>query len=149
MSRDGLPPDLVRDGIRRGNSVEMRVHGASMIPLIPPGSVVTIGPADRGHLRPGGIAAVAINGHTVCHRIREVREDGTGLLVLTEGLSTRVPDPPSREAHVVGVVTSVRWGRFRVSTGGPEYAILSRIARAVGPLWALARGAWGRMGGRR
>ena len=106
--RSVLACELVADVARSFGEVCLRVTGASMIPAVWPGDVVTVRRCDVAELQPGQIVLSRRGGRLVAHRITFIRGD----LVTTRGDSLQHDDPPIDESAVVGRVMSlVRNGR--------------------------------------
>lgn len=106
QQRSELGCELVADVARNFGEVRLKVTGASMIPSLWPGDVITIRP-DAASPRPGQIVLYRREGKVVAHRIRHIRGDR----LITRGDSMRHDDPPIRQADIVGqVVCLVRNG---------------------------------------
>src|SRR5213075_2693193 len=74
MYRAQLAIDLLRCGYK----VRFRVTGTSMLPAIPPGSLVQIEPTAVETLRRGEVVLSSGWGRLVAHRIEEVLGGGQG-----------------------------------------------------------------------
>jgi len=105
--RSVLACELVADLVRNFGEARIKVTGASMIPAIWPGDVITVCRCEITELQPGQIVLYRRKGKLVAHRIRCVRGD-----LLTRGDSLRYDDPPIRKSDIVGqVVCLIRNGR--------------------------------------
>src|SRR5215475_14796812 len=102
MGQSELGCELVADVARRFGEVRLKVTGASMIPSIWPGDVITIRHIDAS-LQPGQIVLYSREGRLVAHRITRVQGD----LLSTRGDSLPCDDPPIHALDVVGQVISV------------------------------------------
>lgn len=100
--------ELVADVARRFGEVRLRLTGASMMPAVRPGDVITAQRCRTAELKPGEIVLYRRGTGLVAHRV--VRIDG-GRLV-TQGDSLPHEDTPVKEADVMGrVVLVTRSGR--------------------------------------
>jgi len=87
-------------------AIECEVAGGSMLPTIPPGSILRIRPNRGAVPSRGDVIAVAIRDRIIAHRV--VRADaGTGHL-LTRGDADLLPDPPVPREWVLGRAVEVR-----------------------------------------
>jgi signal peptidase I len=106
--------DLVADVARNQGQVQLKVAGASMVPALWPGDLVTVRRSDLSELRPGSIVVFRQNERLVVHRfVRWV--DSThwadGCLV-TRGDARPRYDQPVKAGEVLGRVESaLRNGR--------------------------------------
>src|SRR5271157_314954 len=106
--RSVLACELVADLVHNFGEAHLKVTGASMIPAIWPGDVITVRRREMAELQPGQIVLYRREGVLVAHRIRCVRGD----LLTTRGDSLECDDPPITESDIVGqVVYLVRNGR--------------------------------------
>ncbi|HMH12541.1 MAG TPA: S26 family signal peptidase [Edaphobacter sp.] len=103
-----LGRELVVDVARSFGEVRLKVSGASMIPAVWPGDVITVRRRDFAELQPGQIVLYRQEEKLVAHRIACVRGDR----LTTRGDSLCYDDPPIRESDIVGqVVCLLRNGR--------------------------------------
>jgi signal peptidase I len=103
-----LGRELVADVARNFGEVRLRVTGASMIPAIWPGEVVTVRRRDKAELQPGQIVLSRRGGRLLAHRITRICDD----LVTTRGDSLCEDDAPVSASDIVGQVSSlIRNGR--------------------------------------
>lgn len=104
-----LGHELVAEVASKFGEVSLKVTGASMIPAIWPGDVITIRRCETAELRPGQIVLLRRGGQLVAHRIVWIRDDS----VITRGDSLLLDDPPVNAFNIVGEVVSIdRYGRF-------------------------------------
>lgn len=101
--------ELVTDVARSFGEVCLRVTGASMIPSIWPGDLITVR-YNTAELQPGQIVLYSRQGELVAHRIICVQGD----LLSTRGDSLPSDDPPIHVPDVVGQVISVARNGHRV-----------------------------------
>jgi signal peptidase I len=131
--------DLIADVARSQGKVHLKVAGASMVPALWPGDVVTVRRCEPGELRAGSIIVFRQNQRLVVHRLMHWREG----CVVTRGDSHPCLDRPTPGGDVIGRVESIeRDGRevssrisFRQSVVG---FILRRSRRAI---WHYMRAA--------
>ena len=109
QQRSELGCELVADVARSFGEVRLKVTGASMIPSIWPGDVITVR-HDAASLRPGQIVLYSREGRLVAHRITRVQGD----LLSTRGDSVPSDDPPIHASDIVGQVISVARNGHRV-----------------------------------
>jgi signal peptidase I len=102
-----------------------RMHGQSMWPVAPSGSVLAIYPCPSSSLKQGDLVTYRKGSRVVTHRVLAVGEDDS---VFTWGDSLPAADPRVAACDVLG--------RALVSTRGP---LLPRAATiAVGARWLVA-----------
>ena len=106
--RSALGCELVAEVTRSFGEVRLRVTGASMIPAIWPGDIITVRRRDIGELEPGQIVLSSREGKLVAHRVTRIHSN----LLTTQGDSILYEDPPVSESDIVGqVVRLLRNGR--------------------------------------
>jgi signal peptidase len=101
--RSVLACELVTDVVRNFGEARLKVTGASMIPAIWPGDVITIRRRGVAELQSGQIVLSRRGGMLVAHRITCIR----GHHVITRGDSLQHDDPPVRPSDIVGEVVSI------------------------------------------
>jgi signal peptidase I len=117
---------LVESMLRSGGCVRLRVFGASMLPALWPGDVLTVESRPPGKFIPGEIALVLSDGNFRAHRI--IAQAGTQWV--TRGDAVPQNDPPAEIGDLLGrVVSAERNGRHFVP---PR---LSRTYRIVGQVF--------------
>jgi signal peptidase len=109
QQRSELGCELVADVARSFGEVRLKVTGASMIPSIWPGDVITVH-HNAASLQPGQIVLYSREGKLVAHRITRVRGD----VLSTRGDSLPSSDPPIHAPDIVGHVISVVRNRHSV-----------------------------------
>lgn len=95
--------ELVAEVARRSGEVRLKVTGASMLPSVWPGDVVTVRSCDLGGVQPGQIVLYRREGKLTAHRIICVSRDH----LITRGDSIPTVDPPVRAFEIVGQVVSI------------------------------------------
>jgi signal peptidase I len=101
---DAAKHDLAAEVIRQFGEVRMRVNGASMLPSVWPGDVVTVRRRDTSELLPGRIVLCYRDGGFIAHRLVGQR----GEELITRGDSHGFEDSPFRPDEVLGEVVSIQ-----------------------------------------
>jgi signal peptidase I len=106
--------DLVSGVARIHGKVHLKVAGASMVPALWPGDLVTVRSCDSSELQPGTIVVFRQNERLVVHRLVrwvDSTHGGDGCLVARGDARPRC-DQPVKASEVIGCVESaVRNGR--------------------------------------
>jgi signal peptidase I len=122
--------DLVADVARLSGKVQLKVAGASMVPALWPGDLVTVKSCDPSELGPYSIIVFRQNQRLIVHRLMHREGDR----IVTRGDARPCLDAPVAFAEVVGCVESVtRDGR----SIDPR---LSLWQKAIA--WVLRRSEW-------
>lgn len=104
LPRDAMV-SLTRDVVGAGEALRVRAPGGSMLPTIPRGALVRIGPVPSGGVTAGDVVlTLTADGEPVLHRAIAVRPDS----ILTRGDASINTDPPVPFNRVIGVATHVR-----------------------------------------
>ena len=104
--------------------VRLKVTGASMLPAIWPGDVITVRRCEVSELRPGQIALYHREGKLTAHRIKRISRDH----LVTRGDSVLSFDAPVSPLGIVGqVVTILRNGRYF----DPDQSFWHRVVSSV------------------
>lgn len=107
---DATKRDLAAEVIRRFGEMRLRVNGASMLPSVWSGDVLTIRRRSPAELLPGRIVLCYRNGAFVAHRLVGKRGDD----LITRGDSHAFADAPFSSDDVLGEVVSIRRGNRSV-----------------------------------
>lgn len=83
------------------------LSGPSMRSTLWAGDVVIVKTVDPATVQIGDIIKFEHNGRHVVHRVREIEEDGSRLIFITQGDNVNAPDPPVMQEQVVGRVVLV------------------------------------------
>jgi len=94
---------LVLDAARMAGAVQLRVTGASMMPCLWPGDMLTVRSCDAPELQPGQIVVFRKNEKLVVHRIMECG----GGQVVTRGDARAKFDAPVSYSEMLGKVERV------------------------------------------
>lgn len=96
---------LTRDVVGAGAGLHVRAPGGSMLPTIPRGALVRVGPVPSSGVRTGDVVlALTDDGEPVLHRAIAVRADA----ILMRGDASINVDPPVPLERVIGIATHVR-----------------------------------------
>jgi signal peptidase I len=95
--------ELIADLASNFGQVRLKVTGASMIPAIWPGDVITVRHSGIADLKSGQIILLTREGNLVAHRVACVCDD----FLITRGDSLQDDDPPITESDLVGEVVCV------------------------------------------
>jgi signal peptidase I len=95
--------ELVYEVACAAGEVTLKAAGASMIPAIWPGDILTVRRCEVSSLRPGQIILFRRVGKLIAHRIQTVDNDH----LVTRGDSLRDFDPPVMESEVIGRVARI------------------------------------------
>jgi len=117
--------ELFREILRSAGEARLAVNGASMLPAIWPGDVVTVRAFEVADLRPGRIVLFPRENLVVSHRILAVRPDGT---IITGGDSAPRRDPPISPADIIGRVVAIERNGRRIS---PEQSTWQRCVACI------------------
>ena len=110
--------ELVQDVACSAGEVRLKVVGASMLPAIWPGDLITVLRCNFAELQPGQIVLYCRDGKLTAHRIQHLAGDS----LITRGDSIPSFDPPITSTEIVGHVAGI-----------------SRADRAVNPEFTLWR----------
>jgi len=100
--------DLVADVVRASGQVQLKVTGASMVPVLWPGDLLTVRSFEPSSLTPGSILVFRQNQRLVVHRLMHREADS----FITRGDARPCLDAPVSPAEVLGrVVAAQRNGR--------------------------------------
>src|SRR5271169_960249 len=107
--RSALGCELVAEVTRSFGEVRLRVTGASMMPAIWPGDVITVRRREITGLQPGQVVLYRRNEKLMAHRIVSIQ----GNILTTRGDSLLRDDPAITGSDIIGeVVSKGRHGRL-------------------------------------
>lgn len=117
---------LIFDLLAQGLSVEFRVTGSSMAPLIRPLDILSVAPVNTETLRCGDVIAWKRGrGHLVVHRVISVGQQS----FVTRGDAVNSADGAIDTSQVVGkVIALTRNGRSKKFGLGPERVFLAWLS---------------------
>ena len=96
--------DLVAEVARSSRKVQLKVTGASMLPVICPGDLITVQRCNPRELQPGEVILFQRNGGLAAHRIIEVSDK----VIVTRGDALPSNDAPISHGEVVGRIEFAR-----------------------------------------
>jgi len=129
-------PGLAAEMLRRGNSVQLKAWGTSMLPSVWPGDLLTIQSVAHNEIVPGDIVLVLRDSRFRIHRLVGKRQDQDFVLWLTRGDAMPQNDPPAIGSELLGRVSGIRRGKRSVVPTGRVPMLHSALA------WMLCR--WSR-----
>ena len=103
--------ELTADVVRNFGEVRLKVTGASMLPYVWPGDVVTIERRDAADLRPGQIVLYRREERLVAHRVKFILGDR----LITQGDSVPHCDSPVSASEVIGQLVGILRNGRRIS----------------------------------
>ena len=116
--------ELVGDVTRTAGESRLRVTGASMLPAVWPGDVITVQQRGWSDLRPGQIVLYRRGGRLIAHCI----QSSSGGRMITKGDSLVAVDPAVEESEIIGQVVRISRGSRTIPT---EQAFWQRIGSSI------------------
>ncbi len=104
--------ELVHEVADAAGEVRLKVAGASMLPAIWPGDVITVRHCELAALKPGQIALFRRDGKLTAHRVQQL----SGGRLITRGDSVPTFDPPVEANEIVGQVIAISRAGITVRT---------------------------------
>lgn len=135
--------ELIAEVLRSGHSVSIRVRGASMLPSIWPGDLVTVEPLGPVTIGCGDVILFTREARVFAHRVR--RSGPIEGAWITRGDSVPQEDSPVERGELLGRVTMIRRDdrAIRIQKLGPLQRFLGRVlgscARLRSPVLRLHR----------
>jgi hypothetical protein len=128
---------LVAEVLRCRGNVQMKARGASMLPSLWPGDLLTIQRAARDKVVPGDIVLVMQDSRFFVHRLVEISRDADCLSWITRGDGMPNNDPRVAAPELLGRVIAVSRGNRSFVPSRRASLLNSALA------WTLCR--WGRL----
>jgi signal peptidase len=129
--KENVKVDLAAQALALAGTIRLRVTGASMLPAIWPGDVLTVRRRKSEELQAGDIAVLRRGGRLIAHRV--IHKDKQSVVV--QGDAKLKADAPFRREDVFGSVVAVHRGRKEVTVARKTGAgILVRFALAPSQL---------------
>jgi len=129
--KENVKVDLVAEALALAGTIRLRVTGASMLPTIWPGDVLTVRRLESEELQEGDVAVLRREGRLITHRIIHQEKE----FVMARGDAKLKADAPFRREEVFGSVVAVHRGRKEVTVARKTGAeILVRFALAPSQL---------------
>jgi len=122
--------DLAWEVLQRFGQLHVRVTGASMLPAIWPGDVVTIRSSQLTDVSPGDLVLFHRDRRFFVHRVLEM----SGNSLLTRGDSVLGPDPPVSPDELLGRVVSITGAggtRAPSQLGAAGYLVAQAVRRST------------------
>jgi signal peptidase I len=152
-ARETLGCELAEEVLRSSGKLHLRATGASMLPAVWPGDILSVRSHDATEALPGDIVLFAREGRLVVHRVVERTLCQDRIQWVTRGDSVEGNDPPISSHELLGRVTAIVRGHRRLT---PHQSVASRLAswilcrsdlttRVLLRLrgWVLGTGGWG------
>ena len=98
---------LATEMLRRHGTVRLKAWGASMLPSVWPGDLLTIQSAAQDEVVPGDIVLVMTDSRFFVHRLVARRQDGDCLSWITRGDAMPQNDPPAAASELLGRVVGI------------------------------------------
>jgi signal peptidase I len=98
---------LAAEMLRRRGTVRLRAWGASMLPSVWPGDLLTIESSVYDEVVPGDIVLVMRDNRFVVHRLIEMQQDQGRFLWITRGDTMPHSDPPAVTSELLGRVAGI------------------------------------------
>jgi len=124
---------LAAEVLRSSGELRLRATGASMLPAIWPGDILTVRAADAGGVKPGEIVLYGRDDRFVIHRVVENR----GGLLITRGDAVPKNDPPVSAGELLGRVVSIERASSEIPVR-PGLSLFGRLLSLVLSHSALA-----------
>ncbi len=116
--------DLAFDVARSSGEARLRVSGASMLPAVWPGDLVTVKHRNPGELLPGQIVVYRRDELLIVHRITK----NSGDHLITRGDARPFNDPPVKAIEILGHVISIRRNGRHIN---PEQSSWQRAVSSI------------------
>jgi signal peptidase I len=129
--RETLGCELAAEVLRSSGKLHLRATGASMLPVVWPGDILSVRNHDSAEALPGDIVLFGREGRLVAHRVveRSLRQDG--IQWVTRGDTVEGNDAPISSYELLGRVTAIVRGSRQLT---PHQSVASRFAS-----WILCR----------
>ena len=130
-ARETLGCELAAEVLRSSGRLRLRATGASMLPAVWPGDILSVRSHDVVEALPGDIVLFGREGRLVAHRVVERTLCQDRIQWVTRGDSVGGNDAPVSSHHLLGRVTAIERGHHRIV---PRLTFWGRIAS-----WILRR----------
>lgn len=127
--------DYARYELSRNRTIQLRMSGSSMRPVIDEGDIVSIAPAEPTAINAQDIVLIATpSGTALIHRVLSLQNREGSLYALTRGDHSQYPDTPVPITRILGrVVALQRKGRGKIIPVRRTPGFVSRLR------WLLKR----------
>ena len=130
-ARETLGCELAAEVLRSSGRLRLRATGASMLPAVWPGDILSVRSHDAAEALPGDIVLFGREGRLVAHRVVERTLCQDRIQWVTRGDSVGGNDAPVSSHQLLGRVTAIERGHRRIV---PRLTFFGRIAS-----WILGR----------
>ena len=130
-ARGTLGCELAEEVLRSFGRLRLRVVGASMLPAVWPGDLLSVRSDDAAEAHPGDIVVFRREGRLVTHRVVERTICQEGIQWVTRGDRVGRNDAPISRRELLGRVTAIERGSRRLTS---HQSAASRLAS-----WILCR----------
>jgi len=130
-ARETLGCELAAEVLRSSGRLRLRATGASMLPAVWPGDILSVRSHDVVEALPGDIVLFAREGRLVAHRVVERTLCEDRIQWVTRGDSVGGNDAPVSSHQLLGRVTAIERGSRQIT---PHQSVASRLAS-----WILCR----------
>lgn len=124
--REMLGCELAAEALRSSGTLRLRAMGASMLPAVWPGDILTVRSQDASQALPGDIVLFCREAKLVAHRVVERTRSPNGIRWVTRGDSVSGNDAPVSSQELLGRVTAIERGSRRF-TPSPHRSLASRL----------------------
>jgi len=129
---------LATQALQSWGRLKLRVNGASMIPTLWPGDLVTVESQGFDQVEPGQLVLYEREGRFVVHRAIRKAATPEGAVLITRGDCVAKEDAPLPAAALLGTVTQI-WRHNSLLGRGRPLTIGQRIVGGVLCRWELLR----------
>ena len=130
-ARETLGCELAAEVLRSWGRLRLRATGASMLPAVWPGDILSVRSHDAAEALPGDIVLFGREGRLVAHRVVERTIHQGVPYWITRGDTLDHHDPQVSSHELLGRITSIQRGSRRLT---PHQSVASRFAS-----WILCR----------
>jgi len=130
-AREALGCELAAEVLRSSGRLRLRATGASMLPAVWPGDILSVRSHEAVEALPGDIVLFGRQGRLVAHRVVERTLCQDRIQWVTRGDSVEGNDAPVSSQELLGRVTAIERGSGRLT---PHQSLASRFAS-----WILCR----------
>jgi hypothetical protein len=130
-ARETLGCELAAEVLRSFGKLRLRTTGASMLPTVWPGDVLSVRRHNFEEALPGDIVLFVREGRFVAHRVVERTLGKNGIQWVTRGDSVGGNDAPVSSHALLGRVTAIERGSRRLT---PHLSLAGRLLS-----WVLSR----------
>lgn len=127
-ARGTLGCELAAEVLRSFGKLRLRTTGASMLPAVWPGDVLSVRRHNLEEARPGDIVLFIREGRLVAHRVVQCIRGEHGIQWVTRGDSVGGNDAPVSRHALLGRVTAIERGSRRLT---PHLSLAGRLVSRI------------------